>query len=143
MKANTNTKTAADTSQSAGSFVPLSCDPEIKMLLERINQRKAEEAEAVKHIKCQGKISKSDLVRVFQEERGQIEDLLLSLEGAIEFAIEVCEHPGAKTFPDDPEDKTERTGCTGAAAYELKRYQKFRERVRQHLSAVHAAIMKL
>lgn len=129
--------------QGGRNFVPLSCDPDIKRLLETINARKAEEAEAVKRIKCQGKISKSDLVRIFNEERAQLEELLLHLEGAIDFAIDVCEHPGAKAFPDDPEDKTKRTGCTGAAAYELKRYKKFRERVRQNLSAVHDAIMKL
>lgn len=129
--------------QGGRDFVPLSCDPDIKRLLERINRRKAEEAEAVKRIKCQGKISKSDLVRVFEEERAQLEELLLRVEGAIDFAIDVCEHPGAKTFPDDAEDKTERTGTTGAAAYELKRYRKFRERAAQHLSAVQTAIMKL
>jgi len=129
--------------QGGRDFVPLSCDPDIKRLLERINRRKAEEAEAVKRIKCQGKISKSDLVRVFEEERAQLEELLFRVEGAIDFAIDVCEHPGAKTFPDDTEDKTERTGTTGAAAFELKRYKKFRERAAQHLSAVQTAIMKL
>ena len=129
--------------QGGRDFVPLSCDPDIKRLLERINRRKAEEAEAVKRIKARGKISKSDLVRVFQEEREQIEELLLRVEGAIDFAIDVCEHPGAKTFPDDTEDKTERTGCTGAAAFELKRYRKFRERIERGLSAVQTAIMKL
>ena len=105
--------------QGGRDFVPLSCDPDIKRILERINRRKAEEAEAVKRIKAQGKISKSDLVRVFEEERAQLEELLFRVEGAIDFAIDVCEHPGAKTFPDDAEDKTERTGTTGAAAYEL------------------------
>lgn len=132
----TNPRSAADTSQHAPDFVPLSADPRILDMLAKLNARREAERAAVLNIKSKGELSKGDLVRVFQEERAAIESLLKNVETAFDFALAVCKKKTKE------KETRESWGEAANAVYYLEDAKDIRGSVREHLRAIWEAIQK-
>ena len=118
-------------------------------MLARMHAREEAEHAAVLTLRKKKQITKSDLVRIFDDHAKAIDKILERLDHSVDFAIMWSEHPHDGRLPDEPllDDDKEELDDGGetktAIAYELKKHGHFREHIKQHLRALRTEIMKI
>ena len=114
----------------------------------KLHAREEAEHAAVLTLRKKKQITKSDLVRIFDDHVKAIDKILERLDHSVDFAIMWSEHPHEGRLPDEPKDDDEEERDDGgetktAIAYELKKHGHFREHIKQHLRALRTEIMKI
>lgn len=108
-----------------------------------IAQREAERA-AVLALKKKKEITKSDLVRIFREEREAIRRELYDAESALEEVDDAARHRRKKrTRNDDADDLRNAIDPLEMALFSVRSARNFSARIAERLYDVEQAIMKL
>ena len=108
-----------------------------------IAQREAEHA-AVLALKNKKEITKSDLVRIFREERDAIRRELSDAESALEDVDDAARHRRKKrTKDDDADDLRNAIDPLEMALFSVRSARNFSARIAERLYDVEQAIMKL